>query len=328
VLLALLCLAVGGCQRDGAAPTSAAPCTPVASDGAARRASEQILVVIGADYDEPAGELAVLGEDGRLRKLGPSALEARWSPDGERVAYLAADNFTPETSLWVMDAEGRGGRRLGSAWPGWSHQLEWSPDGSRILFSREGYPSRGAPTLWSIAADGTDLRRVATGVTDAQWSPDGRSVALVREEAIFVAPAAGGDGSRVATAGASPKWTPDGERLVFARARGRSGLYTVPAAGGEPRRVAGGRFDLVDISPDGCSALAADGRGLVAVSLGDGRLRRLTRNPQDGFGDWSPDGRIAFLRADDVWVVDERGTARAVREAPRLGVFTQVHWQP
>jgi Tol biopolymer transport system component len=63
-----------------------------------------------------------------------------WSPDGARLAYVRTEN--KRESLYTIDANGQGKRRLGSS------QLivppiAWSPDGARIAFAPARVPRMG-----------------------------------------------------------------------------------------------------------------------------------------------------------------------------------------
>ena len=99
--------------------------------------------------------------------------------------------------------------------------------GSRQLFTlslRGGYPIQ--------------LTASEKPVSDPQWSPDGRRLAYVRDEAIWVVDV---DGSRQVEvtahpAGTStPRWSPDGRQLAFvSRRRGWAQLWVVDAP--VPRR--------------------------------------------------------------------------------------------
>jgi Tol biopolymer transport system component len=331
-LLLLLCVVITcGFSRGG--PTH----------GRSQDPSAQILVVVGADFDEPAGPLAVVRADGsRFRRLTRrSVIEARWAPNGRRIAFIEAENFTPVSSVWVMNADGRGRRQLVPESFGHSRVLEWSPDGRRILYDR-------GPNLWSMWADGSRKRRLVRRVwmEDADWSPDGRSIAFTNGDNIYVVRADGSGRRRLATGGVSPEWTADGTTILFVRKwqAPRPGVYAVAAAGGRPRRLAPLRdtagVHLAGVSPNGRSVLVWGYPGLALVSLRDGTLRRLTRQNGDYGGDWSPDERqIAFIRAGNLWVMDaEGGNAHLVRKAAgyrppcnstRLcGVFTLAMWKP
>jgi Tol biopolymer transport system component len=300
--------------------------------------SAQILVVLGADYDEPAGPLAVVSVDGSgFRRLtSRSALEARWSPDGRRIVFIVADNVTLRSSVWVMNADGRGQRQLVPDSVGYGRVLEWSPDGRRILYDLES-------DLWSMRADGSDKRLLAPDVNpidvtaiEADWSPGGRSIAFANAQDIYVMRADGSDLVRVAAGGVSPEWTRDGKTILFVRKwqAPRPGVYAVAAAGGKARRLAplpghDGIY-LAGISPDGRSVLVGNYPGLAKVFLRGGTLRRLTRRSGDYGGDWSPGGRrIAFRRSRNLWVMDaDGGKAHLVRRAPGYSVFTLAMWKP
>src|SRR5579864_8901588 len=87
-------------------------------------------------------------------------------------------------------------------------------------------------------------------LSDAQISPDGSHVAIVRTEidaatdeyrsSIWVA-RSGGDACLQLTRGrrdSAPRWSPDGRTLAFLSDRdGANQLYLLPLEGGEPRRV-------------------------------------------------------------------------------------------
>src|SRR5215472_7852924 len=62
------------------------------------------------------------------------ATEARWSPDGRRVAYIAAGQ------LWITNAEGGAPHKITSL-AGEATGPKWSPDGSRLAFTSRVYPS-------------------------------------------------------------------------------------------------------------------------------------------------------------------------------------------
>jgi hypothetical protein len=99
--------------------------------------------------------------------------------------------------------------------------------GARQLFTlslRGGYPTR--------------LTASEMPVSDPQWSPDGRRLAYVRDDEIWVME---GDGSRVTRVvakpggGRQPRWSPDGHRLAFvSRRRGWSQVWLIDAP--VPRR--------------------------------------------------------------------------------------------
>jgi Tol biopolymer transport system component len=111
------------------------------------------------------------------------AAEAR-SPEqparhGARIAFTQPGFFT---SLWVMKADGSRPRPLfGPGSRTFDVEPEYSPDGTRIAFSRLREQAGG---VWQAAihvtgADGSRPRRLTpyrTFVEHPRWSPDGRTI--------------------------------------------------------------------------------------------------------------------------------------------------------
>lgn len=140
--------------------------------------------------------------------------------------------------------------------------------GARQLFRlnlRGGYPAQ--------------LTASDKAISDPQWSPDGRRLAYLRDEEIWVTEA---DGSRstcvVAKPGGGtvPRWSPDGGRLAFlSRRRGWSQIWVIDAP--IPRR---GR-PANDPKPPVARAVTASGLDVESF-------------------DWAPDGaRLAVMARHD-----------------------------
>jgi Tol biopolymer transport system component len=175
---------------------------------------------------------AVLGA-GALRKLGGgtpakqpvfrqvafrrgTVYGARFAPDGKTIVYAAAWDGKP-SEIFATQADSPESRPLGLS----SATLVGVSSGSElaILLRRRflvGFESVG--TLARVPLNGGAPRELANDVTDADWSPDGEQLAVVRPE--------GGKwqleyplGKVLAT---SPGWmdapriSPDGRRIAFA----------------------------------------------------------------------------------------------------------------
>ena len=137
----------------------------------------------------------------------------------------------------------------------------------------------GARQLFLLALRGgypTQLTATDKGVSDPQWSPDGRRLAYVRDKELRVVEA---DGSRdvAVTSGpnlALPRWSPDGHRLAFvARRRGWSQVWLVDAP--VPRRGRPARDprppEPAPLTPTGIDiedlAWYPDGRSIAVVTF-------------------------------------------------------------
>jgi TolB protein len=115
--------------------------------------------------------LYLVGRDGQAsRRVWPKRALSnfKWTPRGDRLV------FTWRNGLYSIRPDGRLLRRLGAP----AFQLEWAPRGDRAAYVSV---DAGPPEVWTMRANGSGRRRVAT--TDGYhppdslgWSPDGRTI--------------------------------------------------------------------------------------------------------------------------------------------------------
>jgi Tol biopolymer transport system component len=188
--------------------------------------------------------------------------------------------------------------------------------------------------LYSVRADGTDLRRLTRdpeGASSPAVSPNGRRIAFVsmrnfRTSAgdIWVMNADGTRQTRLTSDvadEADPAWSPDGKKIVFDLVNsGRSDLYVMDADGSHRRRltatpqVEGGPA----WSPNGKKIAFAripspynTAARIYTVNPDGSGLRELSSKPYEGGPSWSPDSRrIAFERGGDIYLMNADGTHR------------------
>lgn len=165
-----------------------------------------------------------------------------WSPDGKRLAFartrITSDAFI--TALISVAADGSDQRTILSARR--TQRLlvfsapAWSLDGTRLLYTRTILDNHSffRPSLYTIAADGSDRRLVARDAADADWSPDGSRIAFasIRDRngescgsdecsydgEIYTARPDGSDLRRLTdskAADSEPDWSPDGQWIAF-----------------------------------------------------------------------------------------------------------------
>jgi dipeptidyl aminopeptidase/acylaminoacyl peptidase len=218
-----------------------------------------------------------------------------------------------------------------------------SPDGRTLALTIE---YAGTRQLCTIPVRGGWPRPITSGslpVTDPRWSPDGRSIAFIRDGSVVVVDVSGRREIVVAEHPAgdrSPRWSPEGRSIAFiSRRRGWSQAWLVdapvarrgrPPADPHPPRPrpltpAGVDVEEVVWSPDGTRLAVAGQRSadlltaqvwIVDVATGDERVVA-------GDGEWAagprwlPDGSGLLCGIEvDGWLqvvrVAADGSSRAV----------------
>ena len=216
-------------------------------------------------------------------------------------AERPANSVEDDSEIWVMAADGSAQTRVITAGDGIEVSLPvWSPDGSRIAYTRWLLADDGdaQADVWVADADGGNATALTSGETDEwipAWSPDGAWIAYTAEPETGTRPTIGAtaDGPRPGEApGARPPqqaasqvwvvrpdgsdrhqlmtvergalgaaWSPEGSRLVFNNDRtGDSEIYVIDADGSNERRLTN------DPADDWAPAWSSDGTRIVFTS--------------------------------------------------------------
>ena len=179
-----------------------------------------------------------------------------WTPVGDRLACEGQGQSDPALNgvYTIRSTDGEGLTRVTVNPNGDDSPLDYSPDGSRLLFARSdpARPSGANQALFVAAADGRNAHRITPwGFTDdqASWSPSGRLIVFGTGGSLYRIRPDGtgltkislstGPATQRATA-FDVTWSPDGTRIVFSlRVRGaeQPGLYTAAPDGSQVQRV-------------------------------------------------------------------------------------------
>jgi WD40 repeat protein len=281
--------------------------------------------------------------------------DARWSPDGTRIATNSLDGtariwdaITGE-QLLTIELGGRG------------YYLDWSPDGTRIVTTG----AHGPAQVWDVitgelifeVARPPEHRTVTVG-----WSPDGSRIAVVSipDMAVIIVDAASGEIVATAVEGEwcrprLPSWSPAGDMFASGAAcyfDYASPGYIFDATTGKVLRMLP-RYDGWTIT----AAWSPDGKRIVATHAYDDEFvgsRARTVNvwqisagaaggaliaeetlTYDGHGAdvwavaWSPDGeRIATGDGDGVVYVWDATTGIEFYSFRAPGMVDIVDWSP
>jgi Tol biopolymer transport system component len=196
------------------------------------------------------------------------------SPDGMRLAWfgvtpgpLDEDSPPPPQRIYTAAVDGSGARAI-TPRRVFPVDPDWSPDGTRLVYTEIRAPGRTADNrLMLINADGTGRRTLtsyrAINALNPKWMPDGQTIVFERaresgrRSAIMAMPAGGGSPRVIYD---SPGWdtnpvpSPDGTRIVFTSDRHRPArerlnprfeVYTMAVDGTDVVRLTSNRsFDL------------------------------------------------------------------------------------
>jgi hypothetical protein len=186
-----------------------------------------------------------MGLDGsrpmRLVPNGGSVSEAHWSPQGNRVAFVATAG--PYSHVFMHERATGQVRQLTSG-EHVNSSLAFSPDGQRLAFvsTRDGNLE-----IYTMRVDGSAQTRLTDFLEDdaaPAWSPDGRQIAFLRNgdrRDVWVMNA---DGSQARNLTHSPKvddvepvWAPDGARILFGTRRNDDIAISSIAPDGSDRKT-------------------------------------------------------------------------------------------
>ncbi len=256
---------------------------------------------------------------------------AAFSPDGTRLVFtrFARGYNRGPAGLFVLDLHDRSILRLTPEEDQDNVNLPgaaWNARTNRIVFASDRLE---ADDLWSIAPDGSDLRRLTVHdgppwYIEPSWSPDGQWIVFEgdrqrpddRQQGRIWKVRVDGRDLVALTDGThddrQPNWSPAGDLVLFQRrAPGSSWtLYTMSVDGGDMHAVTPARSDDTDASwsPDGRWIVYSSDEGglptpnLFVIPVRGGTPLRVTFDERlaDGAPSWSPDGKwIVFESCAD-----------------------------
>jgi Tol biopolymer transport system component len=280
----------------------------------------------GAATREPA--IHEIRADGTGHRLvgGRGAIGFALSADGSRLAFLRPG--TTGTSLWVMNRDGSGERRLVA---GDAEQivtdvpLAWSPSGDALAYTELAAACRPGPCANTrvviVDARGGNRRAEIADAEGLRWTRDGRRMVWACDteadpyaelESLCFRRGTGGPVARVPGVSVHrPMPSPDGGRVAFTDQEG--GHLRVLTFRTRSVRLLADPASSIDgsltWSPGGRRLAFANAAGeLSTISSFRGRPHRMARFTNASSPVWAPrGGRIAFVRSR-LWTVRPDGT--------------------
>jgi Tol biopolymer transport system component len=182
-----------------------------------------------------------------------------WSPDGSKIAFVSNRDapvdatYANSYDIYVTNADGTGEPRRITNQPGTESDLNWSPDGSKLLYvntaDTPAFPNPGEDAeIYAMNPAGSGVSRLTDNTaydSTPDWAPDGKVIAFSStrdgKRAIYKMNADGSGQTKIdyqapcidpqdpdlprCTGDGSPVWSPDGTKIAFLRTIRDFGQY-------------------------------------------------------------------------------------------------------
>lgn len=169
-------------------------------------------------------QVFIAATDGSSLRQVTTDQQSNWaptlSPDGSTIAFVKG--YPGIVGIFVIQTDGTGARRVTHGSVEGFDSMEWSPDGTTILYAAG--PADSGQRLWSVGLDGEPERLlVDTARSDfaPTWSPDGLSIAWLSQAPggqieVMAADADGSSQHSISEPGDwfLPQWSPDARHVL------------------------------------------------------------------------------------------------------------------
>ena len=211
-----------------------------------------VLTVVNEAKNRRESSIWMVAVDGhseprRLTEEGLNSNSPRWSPDGNRLAFLSSRSAdgsasaggpdAPRPQIWILPMSGGEAQVLTQLKNGIS-AFQWSPDGKQLVAVGRSGPSDAVPAA-ARKSDVRHYKNISYKYNDTGWYDDKRTH-------LWVIDAVNGRDKQITSGDqwndSDPQWSPDGTRIAFVSNRTgheydgdlNKDVWVIPAEGGGP----------------------------------------------------------------------------------------------
>src|SRR5258707_9334699 len=234
-----------------------------------------------------------------------SSSSPRWSPDGERLAFISACDR--ESQIWTIDVSSGALKKITSLSTGAGDPV-WSPDGKWLAFASDVYPECKDDACNKKRAEEVAQNKVKAHVADRLLYRHWKSWKAGMRSHVFVVSTTGGE-ARDLTPGdydAPPfslggptdyAFSPDSKELAYVSNHDKveatstnADVWLVSVRGGGPRNITAGNHGY-----DGSPQFSPDGRFIAyrsqaTASYESDRFRLMLFDRKTGRAQWLSEG--------------------------------------
>ena len=218
--------------------------------------TSRVVVVVGGRKRD----LFIMDYDGfnsgQLSAHDALVMSPNCSRDGRKLVYNSDKVW--DQDLYVMNLTPRVKDTKISSTFSLEQSAEWSPDGSRLVFSSNS-------DIYTSNASGKNLKRLTKGYSidvSPTWSPDGRRIAFTSDRSggpqIYVMNAGGGNIRKITSGGynTDPSWSPNPKvnKIAYVNVTGSvANIFSVNPDGSGIKQLTSGtrRNETPSWTPDG-----------------------------------------------------------------------------